>query len=264
MKDTVLTALRARAASLLPRAYVPFSRQPDAVVLLCEGGVLVPGVRVESATFPLTISASLNALTSAVALGAPPPLAVVSTRAFDAYDAALWASNAVAPMRVEADGTAQIEGGALPTPGEFISPFLPGLAATTVEAGIAAAQVAASRAFVPASDFPVGTALRVRDGEEARFVPGCNVEPGAWPFTLCGERNALSTVLSYGLALPEAAFLTCLHDPTGTPCGACRQLLCEHLPTTAIWQDRGADEPEQTTPQDLLPGFFAGLTLTDS
>lgn len=263
MKETVLTTLRARAASLLPRAYVPFSRQPDAVVLLCEGGVLVPGVRVESATFPLTITASLNALTSAVALGAPPPVAAVSVRAFDAYDAALWTSNQVAPMTVEPGGAAQRGGDALPEPGEFASPFLPGLAATTTEAGIAAAQVAASRAFVPASDFPVGTAMRVRDGEDARFVPGCNVEPGAWPFTLCGERNALSTLLSYGLGMPEAAFLTCLHDPTGTPCGACRQLLCEHLPTTAIWQDRGADAPEQTTPEALLPGFFAGLTLAE-
>jgi cytidine deaminase len=262
MVSTIRNALLGCAQDFLANAYVPFSKQPSAVVLLCGDGVLVPGVRVDSATFSLSIPASLNALTTAVALGHAGVVAAASTRPFDAYDRALLTSNAVAPLRLDGDDFAHAEAmSGSQEVGEVAVPFLPGEAASTVEAGIAAAQVAASRAFVPASDFPVGCVLRVHTESGRRFVPGCNVEPGAWPFTLCGERNAISTHVTYGLGAPEAAFLTCLRDPEGTPCGACRQLLCEHAASVPVWQDRGAALPEETTPGALLPGFFAGLTL---
>ncbi|MEM8600166.1 MAG: hypothetical protein AAGF99_09625, partial [Bacteroidota bacterium] len=53
--------------SLLARAYVPYSRTPNAAVAVLADGRWVPGVRVENASFPLTIPAVTAALVGAQA-----------------------------------------------------------------------------------------------------------------------------------------------------------------------------------------------------
>ena len=58
------------ARELLPRARAPHSRFRVAAALEDEGGVVHPGVNVESASFGLTICAERNALFGALARGA--------------------------------------------------------------------------------------------------------------------------------------------------------------------------------------------------
>ncbi len=82
-----------------------------------------------------------------------------------------------------------------------------------------------------------------------------------WTRILCAERNALGTAISYGLTGLHTMYLTCLCDPQGTPCGACRQLLTEQAPALVLWMDRGDAPPASATPEALLPGFFSGRTL---
>jgi cytidine deaminase len=254
-RHSPLDSLRARARAAAARAFVPFSKTPEAVVLLLKDGRTVPGVRIESASFPLTISALQNALTSwyalapgteVVALAAPHPL----TDAEHAFAAdALGALDPAGP-----DGLIRPDA-PLPAPGADVLPFLDAPRPVTAADGITLARAAAARAHVPASDFPVGCVVSVG----GRLVPGCNVEFDDWQRTLCAERNALGTLVSYGLGGPEAIWLACLRGPC-SPCGGCRQLLFEHAATAALTLP-GLDGPVTTTPAALLPGAFDRAAL---
>ncbi len=244
-----LAALRLRAAEAALRAYAPFSGRPDAVVLLLADGRTVPGVRVESAAYPLTIPALQNALTSAYAL-APgvPVVALAASAPLSAADAA-FAEDALGPLTAPASDVRTVPDALLPTPGADVVPVLEAHP-DTPEAAVELARAIALRAHVPASDFRVGCVVATVAG----FVPGCNVEFADWTRTLCAERNALGTVVSYGLGAPSAVYLAC-RDAIGSPCGACRQVLSEQAAGCPVWMP-GADGLVETTPEALLPGAF--------
>lgn len=249
-------ALQEIAQSYAARAHVPYSGQPEAAVALLADGAWVPGVRVESASFSLTLPAALNAVSTAVAAGRQDVVAVVSTRAWQAEDLAYLAALPGGALTARAAHAAAAEG-PLPALTHRLDPFLPARLPLTAEAGIALAQEVAGRAYVPASAFRVGC-VAVAGGVA---VPGVNVEHRDWARILCAERNALGTALTWGLPPAEHLFLSCPSDPSGTPCGACRQWLAELTPEAMLWMDRGAGPPEAVAPPDLLPGFFRGATL---
>lgn len=87
------------------------------------------------------------------------------------------------------------------------------------------ARDAATRAYAPYSNYPVGAAALVDDG---RVVSGCNVENAAFGVTLCAECGLISDlVLGGGGRL--VAFTCCNGAGEAImPCGRCRQLLWEH------------------------------------
>ena len=258
-------AVRECAQALTDRAHVPFSGEPTAAVLLLADGRWVPGARVESASYSLTMPALLNAYTTAVALGhGDEVVAFVLSRPFrreeslyveelpyGPYDA--WAADAW----IREPGSAN---GSLPPLTDALSPYLDGGVADEKE-GLARARTAAERAHVPSSHFPVGAVAETADG---RLVPGANVEHPDWARILCAERSALGTVQSYAAGPVRRLFLTCLEDPDGTPCGACRQLLAERAPDLVLWMDRHDAAPERTSIASLLPGSFRGRALLDA
>ncbi len=260
--DPVLTPLRERAQHLAGRAHVPFSEAPTAAVLLLDDGRWIPGVRVESASYSLTLPALLNAYTTAVATGVAEGIAaVVLSRPFRREEALYVDELAQGPYEAVADDAWLRDGwGGDGTLSTMSDPLSPGLDGNVDEAadGIEAARQVARRAHVPASDYAVGAALQLDDGP---LVPGVNVEHPDWARILCAERNALGTVQSYALSAPQHLFLTCDADPDGTPCGACRQLLAELAPDTTLWMDRRGDATERATVSALLPGSFRGQAL---
>jgi cytidine deaminase len=82
------------------------------------------------------------------------------------------------------------------------------------------------QAYAPYSDFKVGTALLLDNGE---VVTGTNQENSAFPSGLCAERTALYYALSnypdariLGLAITTSSSHTLC-----APCGACRQVLAD-------------------------------------
>lgn len=261
--DPVLTPLRDRAQKLMERAYVPFSEAPTAAVLLLDDGRWIPGVRVESASYSLTLPALLNAFTTAVAADVAEQVAAfVLSRPFRREEALYVEELAQGPYEAAADD-AWLRGGwtgdgALPAVGNVLSPMLDDGISDDSE-GITAARRVARRAYVPASNYAVGAVFDTESG----LVPGVNVEHPDWARILCAERNALGTVQSYALPVPEHLFLTCDEDPDGTPCGACRQLLAELAPDTTLWMDRHSEPPERSTISALLPGSFRGQALLD-
>lgn len=260
--DETLDMLRRKAEATAAQAYTPYSGQSAAAVLLLADGAWTPGVRVESASFSLVIPALVNAFTTAVAAGRMDIVAIALSRPFRAEDIAYLQSASSGSFRQAADDVFIADGSeALPALGDRLDPFLDGPVPETPETGMALARAAARRAHVPESAFPVGCVLVTADG---RLVPGVNVEHSDWSRILCAERNALGTALSWGLAPAQAVYVTCLKDPTGSPCGACRQLLSELAPDATVWMDRGEAPPEAASPEGLLPGAFNGQTLTRS
>jgi cytidine deaminase len=117
---------------------------------------------------------------------------------------------------------------------------------------IVQARDVASRAYAPYSHFRVGAA--VEDAHGTVYV-GCNVESASYGLTICAERNAIFAAIADGAVRPFSALAVSCLDAAGPcmPCGACRQVLFEHLATDApIAVDGGG----QFTIGQLLPHAF--------
>lgn len=91
---------------------------------------------------------------------------------------------------------------------------------------------AAGSAYAPYSNFHVGAALLLDDGE---IITGSNFENASYGMTLCAETVAIATANSHGKlrAIREIAVAGGLAGHVGmaadpiTPCGRCRQIIKE-------------------------------------
>ena len=133
---------------------------------------------------------------------------------------------------------------------------------------IAAARLAATKAYAPYSNFHVGAALGFADGS---VVTGANVENASYGMTLCAETVAVGKALSEewrgkleGVAvIGGKAGAVGAGDPV-TPCGRCRQMLNELAalgdsdPT--VWCV-GEAEVLELALSELLPKSFGPSSL---
>jgi cytidine deaminase len=97
--------------------------------------------------------------------------------------------------------------------------------ADLVEALVAAATMARTRAHARYSGFKVGAALETGDGD---VITGCNVENATYGLTLCAERVALVKALSEGHNIFTRIVVVADTENPTPPCGSCRQLLWEY------------------------------------
>ncbi len=133
---------------------------------------------------------------------------------------------------------------------------------------LAKAEEAATRAYAPYSDFHVGAALLLNNGE---VVTGCNQENAVYPCGLCAERTAAFAASS---RFPEVPFHTIaitainpvepLTQPV-SPCGSCRQALFEYeqkfnQPIQVVLSGQSGPIYRFHSVADLLPyTFHAGF-----
>lgn len=240
-------------------AHVPFSGQRTTAIILLESGAWVPGVRIESASYPLTIPALLNAYTTYMSFSRERITSIVLNRGFRPEELILAESISTSPLHQASDQLLIDAAGVLPTPSENpLSPVLDETPPNTPADGIRMARSYLENAYVPESDFAVSCIL-IADGN--KLIPGVNVENADWSRILCAERNALSTGISYGYKDFRTMYLTCAKDTTCSPCGACRQLIAELTPKATLWMDRGSDPEQHSTPELLLPASFTGRAL---
>lgn len=125
----------------------------------------------------------------------------------------------------------------------------------------AAAKAVAEHAYVPYSQFPVGAALRTRNG---KVFSGCNIENRSYPLGMCGERNAINTAAATGVRPGEITELVVFMpgEHLFSPCGGCRQVIAEFMPADGVvWATNDGEAYKRWTVAELLPdGFsFEGL-----
>lgn len=114
------------------------------------------------------------------------------------------------------------------------------------------ANTARQHAYVPYSNYPVGSSLRTKTG---RLFTGVNVENAAYPQTMCAERVAIFKAVSEGER--EFEVITVVTNNGGSPCGGCRQVMAEFgLDTIVLLADGNGKLVKQTTVRELLPEAF--------
>jgi cytidine deaminase len=117
------------------------------------------------------------------------------------------------------------------------------------------ARAAAGAAYCPYSDFPVGAAVETEQG----IFSGCNVENASYSLGQCAERVAIQSAIAAGARRLIRLAVSCVRardsDPPGSrmPCGACRQVIAEHMDPAAeiVVDGSGAWRVEE-----LLPAAF--------
>ncbi len=120
-------------------------------------------------------------------------------------------------------------------------------------------------AYAPYSNFHVGAALRLSDGQ---IFTGVNQENASYPLCMCGERNALYSAGNTNPKVPVESLAIVARNMNKktetpvTPCGACRQVICEyehrHSSDIKIFLKGfdGSQVYEFTSGKDLLPFLF--------
>jgi cytidine deaminase len=102
---------------------------------------------------------------------------------------------------------------------------------TDEQALLSAAMKATENAYAPYSEFFVGAAVALANGE---VILGNNQENGAFPSGLCAERTALFSVGAAGKSSLIRKIAIRAHsarfkmDQAVGPCGACRQVMIEY------------------------------------
>ncbi|MCR8967300.1 cytidine deaminase [Streptococcus zalophi] len=120
------------------------------------------------------------------------------------------------------------------------------------------AKTASKNAYVPYSQFPVGAALKTKQGD---IFIGCNIENASFSLTNCAERTAIFKAISEGQKdFSEIAIYGETKDPI-SPCGACRQVMAEFFEqdckVTLIAKN---GQTVEMTVGELLPYSFTDLS----
>lgn len=85
-------------------------------------------------------------------------------------------------------------------------------------------------AYIPYSNFHVGAAILLQNG---LVLSGTNQENAAYPMCLCAERVVLAAAHAQYPKIPIVALAVTVKNPKqlikepASPCGACRQVICE-------------------------------------
>ena len=121
------------------------------------------------------------------------------------------------------------------------------------DALLAAAKAAQANAYAPYSKYNVGCALLAADG---RVFVSANCENASYPLGLCAERGAVSAAITAGVRAFRACVIVTPGPGIGSPCGGCRQVLCELGPTFPVRCVSLTGERADYDRDALLPGAF--------
>lgn len=111
---------------------------------------------------------------------------------------------------------------------------------------------ARQHAYAPYSDFQVGAAVLTPSGQ---IFQGCNVENASFGLAICAERSAVCSMVAAQEREIQAIAVASLGGVT--PCGACRQVLCEFAKDCPVWCVDATNLHVRTwSLGELLPGVF--------
>jgi cytidine deaminase len=123
----------------------------------------------------------------------------------------------------------------------------------TNEELVSAAKQARENSYAPYSEFRVGAAIEMEDGE---IYTGCNVESASYGLTVCAERVAIWKAISEGKHKVRNIAVVADTKELTPPCGVCRQIIWEfggNVPVTLANLNGGRETVDM---KDLLPRAF--------
>lgn len=227
--------------SLLKNAYTPYSNNAAACVVESTNGVCYIGVRVENISFPLTIPAVQAACCICLSEGEIPARIYVQNTSLPQLE--FWVKEFDMEVITNAD-ISQLS--AIPLHKHL-----------TPQNVLAELKQLLKQAVTPCSDFPVSALLFVEDG----YFEGVNVEVSDWTKGLCGERVALAKAIAEGYRQFKQFEIHTLKGEISSPCGACRQVILEHMPYNEIKLHHADGSLTEHLSVDLLPFSFKSATL---
>ncbi|MBQ1506528.1 MAG: cytidine deaminase [Erysipelotrichales bacterium] len=114
---------------------------------------------------------------------------------------------------------------------------------------------AMKNSYSPYSHYPVGACLLTKDGKK---YYGANIENASFGLTNCAERSAVFNAYSNGVKKEDIEALAIVSEgpKVAAPCGACRQVLNELLPSNCPIYLSNRKETVTKTIEELLPMSF--------
>ncbi|APC91911.1 MULTISPECIES: cytidine deaminase [Francisella] len=123
---------------------------------------------------------------------------------------------------------------------------------------IECAKKAFNNAYAPFSGFKVGAALLMKDG---KIISSSNVETSILGLSVCAERNVIFYAYSQGYRKDDIIKIAVVADTEKaiSPCGACRQIMSEHLNLDCPILLTNINESDRlyTNTKELLPYIFS-------
>lgn len=125
------------------------------------------------------------------------------------------------------------------------------------------AEHAYQKAYAPYSNFHVGAAALTTDN---KIVQGCNVENASYGLTVCAERNCIAQGVINNKTGDTVKFSAIViyteQEKLTPPCGACRQVISEFFPQSAVVMAvNHLNEQKKWTVEQLLPDAFTPDSL---
>jgi len=225
------------------KSYTPYSNIEQWCVVEGDSGLFYPGVRVENASFPLTISAVQVAVFSCLS-ESDKPKTIFVTESFQ--DERLDYMVHFHKLTVQSISD-------LPDKTYYQT------SVSASEPVNVMLQKLLIRAIAGESNFHVACILELDNGD---WITGVNIEYPDWQIGLCAERVAIGKAIANGMIQHiKSIHITASSGSFISPCGACRQVLVEHLPYKTINLHHPDGSESTTTAAQLLPAFFNGSTL---
>jgi homotetrameric cytidine deaminase len=229
-------------ADLKHNSYVPYSGRVAHCVVQSTDGHCFAGVRIENVVFPLSINEVQSAVFACLSEGEAPHTLYVR----QPQDSQLnfWQrefSLNLAPISELGDEVV-LRPVILPNHNLTESTLL---------------ETILDRAITLNSDFPVSALIKTEQG----VVTGVNIECSEWSMGLCAERVALAKAISYGARNFQSMHVHSRYGEFSSPCGACRQVMLEHLPRKPVHLYHADHSHSVHFVSDLLPFSFCSSTL---
>lgn len=123
------------------------------------------------------------------------------------------------------------------------------------------AREAMTHSYSPYSNFPVGCAIRMKDG---KIYTGVNIENVSFGVTNCAERSAIFSAVSQGYR-PKSIESIAVAGQTEdflSPCSICRQVMVEFCDAdTPVYLTRQDETILTTTVSELVPFAFDSMEI---
>lgn len=247
-------------SKLLFRSYVPYSGIKQACIIIGKTGTYYPGVRVENISFPLTIEAVQAAVFACLSEG-------------DSPDALLLPETGTPPATPESVN--KNSAAELSDQQKFVACGTAPVSFWCEQFGMSCETLASNHSFernrffrtdetrnsvyrldeltcrciIPHSSFPVA-ALLITD---AGIFSGVNIEVSDWQKGLCAERTAIAKALASGAREFHDIHVYAPKSDYVSPCGACRQVLLEHMSNGTMLLHHNEFELSRLKVSELLP-----------